>query len=91
MPAFQLGATLKDPITQDLAVAALKSAPTAALATATYNPGLLLSHIAVGITILVGLAQFFTVVVNNWGAWISWWVARWSDARRIIAWVRGHG
>jgi len=79
---------MKDPITQDLVAAALKTAPTATVSVVTYDPSKLLSHVAVAVTILVGLAQFFTVVVNNWGAWIGWWAARWVDARRILAWAR---
>lgn len=80
---------MKDPISQDLFAAALKTAPTATITAATYDPSKLLSHAAVAVTILVGLAQFFTVMVNNWGGWISWWVARYGDLRRFVAWARG--
>lgn len=80
---------MKDPISQDLIAAVLKTAPTATVAVATYDPSKHLSWAVMGVTLLVGLSQFFTTMVKNWGDWIGWWKARGVDARRLWRWVSG--
>lgn len=80
---------MKSQISQDLIAALAKTAPTATVAVATYDPGKHLSWLVMIVTLLVGLSQFFTTMVKNWGEWIGWWKSRWFDAGRFWRWIRG--
>ncbi|HDS1654978.1 hypothetical protein I5U23_08155 [Stenotrophomonas maltophilia] len=77
---------MKDQISQDLLAAMLKTAPTATVAVATFDPARHLSLAVMVVTLLVGLSQFFTTVVKNWGDWMGWLSARWVDGVRLRRW-----
>jgi hypothetical protein len=80
---------MKDQITQDLMAALARTAPTATVAVATYDPSKHLSMLVMVVSLLVGLSQFFTTMIRNWGDWMSWWKARGADVVRLVRWARG--
>lgn len=47
-----------------------------------------LADYAVMATLIYTGVLTLTTVVKNWGMWMEWWKARWSDLRRFIAWTR---
>ncbi len=83
------GKPMKDPISQDLLAALFKSAPTATVAVATYDPTKHLSWAVMIVSLLVGLSQFFSTIVKNWGDWMVWWRARGACVARM--WGRARG
>ncbi|MGV8959210.1 MAG: hypothetical protein ACOH1V_02325 [Stenotrophomonas sp.] len=80
---------MNDQISQDILAAFAKSAPTAAVAVATYDPGKHLSWAVMIVSLLVGLSQFFTTMIRNWGEWMGWWKSRGADVARFVRWARG--
>ncbi len=79
---------MKDQITSDLLASAGKLAPSAAGAVAAQAGVLSPQSILLWLTILYTLAMLLNTCVRNWGMWVEWWGARFTQAKRLWAWMR---
>ena len=79
---------MKDPMTQDVAWAAVKSVPAIAGAVVVRDSidwSALVSHVTMIYTFLLA----FDLMVRHWGWWIAWLKERAATLRRFWNWLRG--
>ena len=79
---------MKDPMTQDVAWAAVKSMPAitgAVVVRHSIDWSFWVSTITMIYTFLLAL----DLTARHWGLWGAWIKARISDLRRLWSWIRG--
>lgn len=80
---------MKDPITQDVALAAGKATPSVVGTVYAQAHGISGADIVTFLTGVYTLALLLTLTVNNWGSWMQWWAARLACAKALWSRIRG--
>ena len=79
---------MKDPMTQDVALAAIKGTP-AIIATVMVRHGIDWYGLVSATTVIYTVVMTVVTIIRNWKAIIQWSMDRLSTLRACWSWLRG--